>query len=396
MDAPAFFVHLIAMTLIGQPITVLGGGIAGLAVARALALRGAAVTVLEQAAELTEVGAGLQITPNGARVLDALGLAERLRAVGLRSEAVELRDLGGGRVLRMGLDGANYFLVHRADLIALLADGAREAGVQVRLLQKIEEVSLSEEGAVLTTAQGARIDAPLLIGADGLNSVVRPALNGRVVPFFTRQVAWRATVPAPDSAPAQATVWMGPKRHVVTYPLRGGRLMNVVAVREWNRWAEESWSVEDDPIALRAEFEEAAPALRELLARVETVHLWGLFRHPVAKVWGRGRAAILGDAAHPTLPFLAQGANLALEDAWVLAAKLAEHGVPDGLAAYQAARADRAARVIEAANRNARNYHLTGPVAALGHGILRMAGAVAPGAMLRRFDWIYGYDATSV
>ena len=388
------------MSLIGLPITVLGGGIAGLAAARALALRGAEVTVLEQAEALGEVGAGLQISPNGARVLEALGLGDGLRRLGLRAEAVELRDHGGARVARLEVGGRapGYFFLHRADLIGLLAEGARGAGVRVRLLQRIEAVEIDERGAVLRTTQGGEHRAGLVIGADGLHSTVRQALNGRVVPFFTRQVAWRALVPAEGGEPPVATVWMGPKRHLVSYPLRGGRLVNVVAVEERGTWADEGWHHEDDPVRLRAAFAGFAPEVRRLLERVERVHLWGLFRHPVAKAWHAGGvAAILGDAAHPTLPFLAQGANLALEDAWVLAAKLGSHDtVAAGLAAYQAARAPRAARVIEAATRNARNYHLSAPpVRAAAHLALRLSGALAPGALLGRFDWLYGYDATA-
>ncbi|MDH3263535.1 MAG: FAD-dependent monooxygenase, partial [Paracoccaceae bacterium] len=384
------------MSLIGLPVTVLGGGIAGLAAARALALRGAEVTVLEQSEALGEVGAGLQISPNGARVLDALGLGQDLRGLGLRAEAVEFRDQGGARVARLDVGGTapGYFFLHRADLVGLLAEGVREAGVQVRLLQRIEAVKFGEQGAVLRTAQGGEHRAGLVIGADGLHSVVRQAMNGRVVPFFTRQVAWRALVPAEGGMPPVATVWMGPKRHLVTYPLRGGQLVNVVAVEERGTWAEEGWHHKDDPVRLRAAFAGFAPEVRRLLERVEEVYLWGLFRHPVAKAWhAGGAAAILGDAAHPTLPFLAQGANLALEDAWVLAARLSAHAtVEAGLAAYQAARAPRAARVIAAATRNARNYHLSAPpVRAAAHLALRLSGALAPGALLGRFDWLYGY-----
>lgn len=388
------------MALRGRSIAVLGGGIAGLAVARALALRGAEVTVLEQAEAISEVGAGLQISPNGLRVLDALGLGEPLRAAGLAAEAVALCDASGREVTRLGVGGLapGYFFVHRADLIALLAAGARAAGVQIRLLQQIETVEFSEAGAVLKSAQGAAHQVPMVIGADGLRSRVRQALNGRVVPFFTRQVAWRALVPA-EAAPAPAArVFMGPGRHLVTYPLRGGQLLNVVAVEERFDWFEEGWHHRDDPENLRAAFAGFGPEVRGLLAGAGETHLWGLFRHPVAARWHeRGVAAILGDAAHPTLPFLAQGANLALEDAWVLAAALARHDSAEaGLAAYQAARAPRAARVVAAATRNARNYHLrAAPVRAAAHLGLRLAGALAPGALLGRFDWLYGYDATA-
>jgi salicylate hydroxylase len=389
------------MRLDGFPITVLGGGVAGLAVARALALRGADVTLLEQAEALTEVGAGLQISPNGARVIEALGLGGGLEAAGLRAEALELCDAAGRRVARLPLpqDGPAYRFLHRADLIALLADGARAAGVKVRLLHRVVSVDLSDTGATLVTQQGASHEAGLLIGADGMHSLIRQALNGRAVPFFTRQTAWRAVVPETPGAPALARVHMGPGRHLVTYPLRGGLLRNIVAVEERGEWVEEGWHHEDDPAALRRAFAGFGPEVRGLLDRVERVNLWGLFRHPVAPRWQRGGvAAILGDAAHPTLPFLAQGANLALEDAWVLAACLsAEPSAETALRAYQEARRDRAIRVIDAASANARHYHLPpGPRRAAAHLALRLASAVAPGLLTGQFDWLYGYDATAV
>ncbi len=393
------------MSLIGRPVTVLGAGVAGLAVARALALRGAQVTVLEQADAIREVGAGLQISPNGAAVLAALGLAPALEAASLRAEAVVLRDgLDGSTVLRMDLarlrPGQGWHFIHRADLIALLRAGAEAAGVEVRLLQRAETVDLSGDRPRVTLAQGATVEPGLLIGADGLHSPVRMAMNGQVAPFFTHQVAWRAVVPNDAGSPVEAEVHMGPGRHLVSYPLRGGAWRNIVAVEERQRWVEEGWSLRDDPMELRVAFADFAPRVRGWLERVEDVWLWGLFRHTVAAVWGRvlpqGSAAILGDAAHPTLPFLAQGANMALEDAWVLAASLAGHdGDVAALTAYQSARASRAARIVAAADANARNYHLRGPRRVLAHAALRMAGRVAPGAALKRFDWLYGLDVTA-
>ncbi|MFN6977777.1 MAG: FAD-dependent monooxygenase, partial [Gemmobacter sp.] len=188
-----------------------------------------------------------------------------------------------------------------------------------------------------------------------------------------------------------------------SYPLRGGTLRNIVAVEARARWVEESWSLKDDPIALRLAFEGFSPRVRGWLDRVEDAWLWGLFRHPVAPRWwwaegdaGDAGAAILGDAAHPTLPFLAQGANMALEDAWVLAARLAAPGtLAVRLAAYQQARAARAARIVAAASRNAWAYHLRGPVRDVAHLGLRAIGALAPGALVGRFDWLYGHDVTA-
>jgi salicylate hydroxylase len=386
-----------AMSLIGQSITVLGAGIAGLAVARALALRGAGVTVLEQADAIREVGAGLQISPNGAAVLRALGLGDALDQAGVAAEAVVLRDgISDDAVLHLPLGGRGFRLVHRADLIALLAAGAREVGVQIRLLQRIDGIDLTGRRPVLTTAQGAQVEPDLLIGADGLHSRLRAALNGPAAPFFTNQVAWRAVLPAEPGSPPRAEVHMGPGRHLVSYPMRGGALRNIVAVEERSRWTEESWSLRDDPMELHLAFAGFSPRVRNWLEAIEDVHLWGLFRHPVARRWHDAHSVILGDAAHPTLPFLAQGANMALEDAWVLADALSRHDTAvAAFAAFQAARAPRCTRIVAASGANARAYHLRSPWREAAHLGLQIGGKVAPGLALSRFDWLYGHDVTA-
>ncbi|MET4103071.1 salicylate hydroxylase [Roseovarius sp. MBR-78] len=385
------------MGLNATRIAVIGAGIGGLAVAQALARRGADVTVLEQAAEIAEVGAGLQISPNGAAVLDALGLGAGLRARAVAAQAVQLCDYRGGEVLRLDLREAGqggYHFLHRADLIELLADGARAAGVRIRLLQRVAGVTGGARPRV-DLANGARFDADIVIGADGLHSVVRPVLNGLAAPAFTGQVAWRALIPNTQDRGREVRVHMGPMRHVVSYPLRGGQILNLVAVQERAAWTAESWSQTDDPNALRAAFADFGPEVRAMLAAVDVVHLWGLFRHPVARVWQGGGLAILGDAAHPTLPFMAQGACLALEDAWVLAASLDDAGdMAGGLARYQALRESRARRVVAAATGNAWKYHLSfPPLRWAAHTALRAGGRLAPEAMIRQFDWIYRYDA---
>lgn len=392
------------MSLIGQSVTVVGAGVAGLALSRALALRGASVTVLEQADAIREVGAGLQISPNGAAVLRAMGLQAELYAASVRAEAVQLVDGPSGEAVvrlevgRLRPDQGYHFL-HRADLIELLLKAAQEAGVTLRLLSRVAEVDLSGPCPALVLEGGARLETPLLIGADGLHSRVRTALNGVEAPFFTRQVAWRAVIPAEPGAAPVAEVHMGPGRHLVSYPLRGGTLRNLVAVEERQRWAEESWTLRDDPMELRLAFKGFSPRVRGWLDRVEDPWLWGLFRHQVAGVWTRalpsGAVAILGDAAHPTLPFLAQGASMGLEDAWVLADCLASHDTPAAaLASYQARRKPRTTRIVAAANANARAYHLAGLPRLVGHTGLRLLGRLSPGMMLSRFDWLYGHDVT--
>ncbi|WP_426031716.1 FAD-dependent monooxygenase [Cypionkella sp. TWP1-2-1b2] len=391
------------MSIAGQPITILGAGVGGLAAALALAQKGAEVTVLEQADAIREIGAGLQISPNGAAVLRALGLGAALDAASMRAQAVELRDgRDGDLVLRLDLarlrPQQGYHFLHRADLIDLLAKAARAAGVQIRLLQKIETVDLSGPRPRILTAHGAESHPSLLIGADGLHSKTRAALNGKTAPFFTRHVAWRCIIPAEPNAAPVAEVHMGAGRHLVSYPLRGGTLRNIVAVEERNAWVEESWSLRDDSLEMKLAFEDFSPRVQSWLDQAQDVYVWGLFRHPVAQVWHKflpeGAAVILGDAAHPTLPFLAQGASMALEDAWLLADRLAHLPVPQALTAYQSARKPRCSRIVAAANGNAKTYHLSGLQRGVAHTALRLGSKIAPNLALSRFDWLYDYDVT--
>ncbi|MDO5528920.1 MAG: FAD-dependent monooxygenase [Paracoccus sp. (in: a-proteobacteria)] len=367
--------------LAGRDITIIGAGVAGLCAATAMAQRGAHVRVLERAEALREVGAGLQISPNAGRVFDALGLGTALDQVSQRSDGVILHDARGRVVASLPLarrrPGAAFRLVHRARLIELLGRAASDAGTEI----------------MLGKAAGADVPAgtDLLVGADGLRSAVREALNGAQTPFFTGQIAWRALIhdDAPDSF---ARVYMGPGQHLVSYRLAGG-LRNIVAVREAAEWHEEGWSHEDDPAHLRAAFAGVSGPVPGWLEQVSQVSIWGLFRHEVAAHWHDGRRVILGDAAHPTLPFMAQGAVMAIEDAWTLAACLdAFTDQSAALARYQAIRRPRALRLVAEANANARNYHLSGAAAMLAHTALRGASRLAPGLLMRRFDWIYDYD----
>ena len=373
-------------------IAIIGGGIGGLTAALAFARRGADVTVYEQAPALTEVGAGLQITPNGARALNALGLKRALEASGVTAEAVIPMDaISGRKVARFDLSTQNpaYRFFHRAALIDVLARACDAMGVHIRTGCRID--ALRPNGSF--DLDHAHIMPDLTIGADGINSIVRPHLNGASNPFFTGQVAWRAMVKTTEMTPA-ARIWMAPGRHIVTYPLTGNRL-NIVAVQERSDWAAEGWHHSDDPANLRAAFADCAPDIQAILGPVEETRLWGLFRHPVARKWQAGGLAILGDAAHPTLPFLAQGANLAIEDAYALCKLCDENAdLKQGLEAYQSLRQPRAVRAIEAANDNAQNYHLSGIKRAVAHTGLRAMGLVAPDAFLRRLDWLYDFDVT--
>ncbi len=397
------------MHLAGQDIAIVGAGIGGLAAATALARRGARVRVYEQAPALAEVGAGLQIAPNGVAVLEALGLRDAAAAHASLPEAVELFDhrRGGRPVARVPLGaaaiaryGRPYWHLHRADLLAVLRAGAEAAGATLHLGARVIAADPAGAAAVLAFADGTDTTAGLVIAADGLRSALRTARLTATPPRFTGHVAWRGTVAAAD-APAELTrlaarVTMGAGRHLVTYPLRGRSLVNFVAIEERAAWTDESWTTPDDPTNLRRAFAGWDGAAGALLAAVDRCFLWGLFDHAPLPRWTDGRLALLGDACHPMLPFLAQGATMALEDAYVLAACLDRTPDPSaGLAAYEAARLARATRVQRAAARSGRLYHLGPALAAPAHAILRAASATAPSLLASRFDWLFGTDVTT-
>ncbi len=382
------------MKINGLKFCVVGGGIGGLAAALALRQRGAQVTVLEQTPALTEVGAGLQISANGMCVLRALGVAGDRPKAAQFSRGTVLRDYRNGRVIsRIPAPAAGpTFYYHRADLLELLRQASEEAGVDIRLGARVQTVRKHPSEAEIVLDDGERLGAECVIAADGGRSTLRPILNGPEAPAFTHQIAWRATVPWEDRVERpQASLTMGPGRHVVTYPLRDQHLMNVVAIEERSDWQQEGWRVEGDPNELRARFADFGGPVRDILTKVEETHLWALFLRPVAERWQNGRLVLLGDAAHPTLPFMAQGACLALEDAWVLARSFdSQSGVRQALAAYKAARQRRAQHVVAAASANARNFHLRGPMRLAAQAVL---AAIGP-RLTRKYDWIYNYDPT--
>ena len=370
----------------GRRISIAGGGIGGLTAALAFVRSGAQVDIYEQAPAISEVGAGLQLTPNGNRVLAALGIDAAVIDASITAKAIEPMDaLTGRRVTRFDVSNFaehRYRFFHRAELIDLLLDCCQSAGAKLRVNQRVDTADL---------------DADLVIGAEGIHSGTRSALNGAQDAEFTGQVAWRALIPAKEADPI-ARIWMAPRRHLVTDPVyhpNHGQLLNIVAVQERQQWASEGWAHIDDPGNLRHAFRDAAPEIKENLAQIETVNLWGLFRHPVAEVWAKDNVCILGDAAHPTLPFLAQGANLAIEDAYILARCCSDaQDIPAALARYQQLRKPRVRRAIAAANANATKYHLSGFARTVAHNGLKLMGKVAPNYFIGRMNWLYDYDVT--
>ncbi len=392
-----------------QSIIIVGAGLGGLAVATALARRGARVTVYEQSQRLGEVGAGIQLSPNAMKALRAIGLDQVVEQVGFEPEYALMRHYATGRrYLNAPIKaqcraryGAPYIHIHRADLHAALHKAAVAAGVVIELGQTI--TGYEETEARVAALLGDQVSAPadLLIGADGIRSVIRDQMLGPERPVFTGQTAWRGVIPA-ERLPKgliepSATVWVGPDRHLVTYYLRGGALINFVAVEERSQWQTEGWSEPGNLADLRAAFDGWHSDVTTLLDAVDETFLWTLFGRDELPKWFDGRAVLLGDACHPTLPFMAQGAAMALEDAVVLARLLAaSETLPLALARYEATRKPRTTYLQAMARHNADLFHLKGGFGgAINRIKLNVSSLLRGRAAIRPLDKVYGYDPTA-
>ena len=360
---------------------VVGGGIGGLAAALACARVGVDVALLERASAFTEVGAGVQLGPNVVKLLDAWGLQDALAAVAAFPSRLQVRSALTGAelgVLRLGERsvqqyGARYATIHRADLQALLLEAAqRQDGVRLHLASEFDRFEQDGAGVTVHTSDGRALQADLLVGADGLWSRVRQQLLHDGAPLATGQLAYRAMVvqrTLPERLRSQqVTAWLGPHMHLVQYPVRGGEWLNVVAiVHDRVRDDLDSWDHSANAAQLRLSLRDVCPPLRELVHAIEHWRLWGLsIRPPMrgANEQAQGRVALLGDAAHPMVPFLAQGAGMAIEDAQALSAAMtgAATDLSAALQSYAQARWQRNARVQAGALRNGRIFHATGPV----------------------------------
>ncbi len=385
---------------------IVGAGIGGLTAALCLQRQGWKVQVLEQACELTEVGAGLQISPNGSRILRELDLLPALEPRGFRPEQLQMRmGRTGHPVFALPLAdiaesrwGAPYLHLHRADLLDVLAETlqARAPGA-LRTAARVRGYTQDADAVQIQLDAAPDLKADLLIGADGLHSVIRDQMLGPAAPRFTGNMAWRAVVPmaalGTQAPPASACIWVGHKRHAVTYRLRAGVLANFVGVVERSDWHEESWTRQGSRTEARADFAGWNPRIMRLIDAAPVLHRWALFDRPPLARWSEGRVALLGDACHPMLPFLAQGAVQAMEDAQCLALQLA-HGavdsaaIPAALDAYFQARIERTSAVQREARANSRRFHHR----AASYLPLRWAAALAPGSLVARQDWLYGYE----
>jgi salicylate hydroxylase len=389
-------------------VGIIGGGIGGVALSRALMLRGIECHVFERAAAFGEVGAGVQMTPNGVKVLRALGLAEPLAKVGFLPQAMVGRNWRSARELFRTplkghcpeLYGADFYHVHRADLHSILSAHLEKGGATLG----VRCVSVRDEGdkSVAVFDNGMEYEADLIVGADGLRSVVRDALWGAETAKFTGHMCWRALVPV-DKFPLpyvspDSSFWMGPHGHLVTYYVNGGKSVNIVAVNESKDWVEESWNKPSSREELMAAYEGWHPNIIELFSRTENVFKWGLFDRDPMTAWSKGRITLLGDAAHPMLPFLSQGAAMAIEDGYVLAEALSKYGrdIPAALKAYEAERLPRTSRVQLEARERGRTYHLPSPWAQFKRDLAyRWREWMNPNAVGIQANWVYAYDATT-
>jgi salicylate hydroxylase len=391
-------------------VVVVGGGIGGLVTTLALLKRGIDVDVYEQAAQLGEVGAGIQISPNGTRVLLALGLEEALRRIAVNPLRKEIRHWRTGKTwnwynLGTASDqryGAPHVLLHRGDLHGMLVDAVRQLKPDaIHLGKRCVDIIQGDEHVDVQFATGEMLRAAYVIGADGIHSKIRERLFGPSRPEFTGCIAWRAVVPMQrlpaDAATMVSTNWLGPRGHVLHYPIRDGELLNLLAIVERDDWQVESWTVKGTTDELANDFPGWHPDVQAIIQNIETPFKWALMVRGPMPQWSEGRVTLLGDACHPTLPFLGQGGVMAIEDSYVIAACLKKHFTDPAkaMARYEDIRRERTSSVVRKSHEN-RRQAFNPALADQDEAVVSVAEDWQQTLARERLDWLYTYDATAI
>ena len=378
-------------------VAVVGGGLAGLTAGLALKSAGIEADLFEAAPELGEVGAAISISPQGVKSLQAVGAGDRIVAAANISTGMYTRDMYTGEFLELSdrhqiavKYGAPYIAVHRADIVDALAVGLEQK--RIHLGHRLTGIEQRGDRLMLAFENGARVRADVVIGADGVRSVVRQALYGDDNPTYTGQMIWRALIDGsevPDDVlePTGHIQWVGRGRHILSYYIRDRDIVNFVAQQDTDQWVGEGWSTQGNPDELRANFPDCELRLARLFGLINSCTKWGLFTRPLTENWGRGRIQLIGDAAHAMLPNAGQGACQAFEDAYILGRWLeACHDPVEAFANFRRVRIPRVHGVQRLSFSNARARHLrdsAGKPAPVSGGQTRFHGNA---------DWVWGYD----